>query len=494
MAKFKIENSGYFLAIVVVIYVIVAWNSSGYHHWDEHFQIIEFAGFKAGKVQASELAWEYKAQIRSALQPSLCFLLFKGMYAIGIESPYLMAFLLRLISAGLAIWVINRFVESQRLLLPENLFPYFIFLSYFLWFLPYINVRFSSESWSGLCFLMSLTLVFKCADQPKLTRLLLLGAALGLSILFRFQSALLVSGVLIWLMVVGRFSYRNILLIFGCILMVLLLGIGVDSWFYGSASFTLYNYFEANILQDIASSFGTEPWYQYLIYIFKAPGIFGFFIILSLLILILKNPGHVCLWALFPFLLVHALIPHKELRFLFPLANLVPLFLILGYQYLRALFPKKYTLVLPAGLAIIFCYNLCGLIVISSRGAGLAKVALTAYIYQHYGKQQVQLMYPEGVNPYQDISPQNTFYRHTSVSLIALQDLDKFKGPGGKNEQGKVLLLIPAKSIDEPALGRLMEREHLHFRYQTLAPFVQQLIRFYDTTLNDTNLILYESE
>ncbi|SHF48450.1 glycosyltransferase family protein [Pedobacter caeni] len=494
MTKFKIENSGYFLVIVVIVYMIVAWNSTGYHHWDEHFQIIEFAGFKAGKVQVSELAWEYNAQIRSALQPSLCFLLFKGMYAIGIESPYLIAFLLRLISAGCAIWVINRFVETQRPFLSKNLFPYFIFLSYFLWFLPYINVRFSSESWSGLCFLMSLTQVFKVSDQRTLNWLLFLGAALGLSILFRFQSALLVFGVLIWLIVVARLNYREMLVLFGCILVVLLLGIGVDSWFYGSPSFTLYNYFEANILQDIASSFGTAPWYQYFIYIFKAPGIFGLFIILSLLIIVLKNPRHICLWALFPFLLVHAVIPHKELRFLFPLANLVPLFVVLGYQYVSTSLPKSNALALAVGLFVIFCYNLCGLVAISCRGAGLAKVELTAYIYRHYGKQEVQLIYPEGANPYQDITPQNTFYRHGSVSLLALRNLDDLKGLERKKQQGKVLLVIPAENINKPALGRLLEREHMHFRYQTFRPFVQQILRFYDQTLNEANLILYESE
>ena len=42
------------IALAIVIYGITAWNSHGYYHADEHYQIIEFAGEKLGTHDAHE--------------------------------------------------------------------------------------------------------------------------------------------------------------------------------------------------------------------------------------------------------------------------------------------------------------------------------------------------------------------------------------------------------------------------------------------------------
>jgi len=71
-----------------IVYGITAYQSSGYYHADEHYQIIEFAGSKLGTHTSDELAWEYKAAIRPALQPTICYLVFSILHFFHIDDPY----------------------------------------------------------------------------------------------------------------------------------------------------------------------------------------------------------------------------------------------------------------------------------------------------------------------------------------------------------------------------------------------------------------------
>lgn len=48
-------------AIAFVIYSITAMNSSGYYHFDEHYQIIEFVDLKMDINTTEYLPWEYNS-------------------------------------------------------------------------------------------------------------------------------------------------------------------------------------------------------------------------------------------------------------------------------------------------------------------------------------------------------------------------------------------------------------------------------------------------
>jgi phosphatidylinositol glycan class B len=45
--------------LIPAIYLLTALNSAGYHHPDEHYQIIEFAGLKGDWAAASILQSEF---------------------------------------------------------------------------------------------------------------------------------------------------------------------------------------------------------------------------------------------------------------------------------------------------------------------------------------------------------------------------------------------------------------------------------------------------
>src|SRR4030081_2873895 len=91
------------LIIAIVVYLVTAFYSEGYHHPDEHYQIIEFANYKLGKQSAAGLPWEFQAGIRSAIQPTLCYLLFRLFNSMGMTNPYELATVLRMLTALLSL-------------------------------------------------------------------------------------------------------------------------------------------------------------------------------------------------------------------------------------------------------------------------------------------------------------------------------------------------------------------------------------------------------
>ncbi len=154
----------------------------------------------------------------------------------------------------------------------------------------------------------------------------------------------------------------------------MLLGILLDFWLYGEFTLSAWNYFNVNLVEDVASGYGTEAWWNYFYSIFR----FGFFpigipVILAFLVLIVKKPRNIFVWTILPFFVVHSIIAHKELRFLFPVVNLVPIVLILAYQALKW-DPRKWRkpgrIAIHAIAWILVAINCIGTVTVSLKPAG----------------------------------------------------------------------------------------------------------------------------
>ncbi len=70
----KKEKTIYILCIITL--VLTSIFSLGYHHFDEHFQILEFAGSKLDLTTPNNLPWEYDYQMRPAIQPAIAVCLY----------------------------------------------------------------------------------------------------------------------------------------------------------------------------------------------------------------------------------------------------------------------------------------------------------------------------------------------------------------------------------------------------------------------------------
>lgn len=92
--------------IALSVYSITAFNSHGFYHADEHYQLIEFAGLKLGTNLPADLCWEFKAQIRSALQIAICAGVFKSLNYLSITDCYAQAAALRFLTVFLSLFII----------------------------------------------------------------------------------------------------------------------------------------------------------------------------------------------------------------------------------------------------------------------------------------------------------------------------------------------------------------------------------------------------
>ena len=189
------------LSLAVVVYIITAINSKGYYHADEQYQIIEFAGIKLGTHTPHDLAWEYTSSIRSATMPTICYGLFSVFNLLHLTDPYTQTALLRIVMALLSLLAIHLFVRSSSSSILPPYRTVYLLLSFFLWFIPFLNVRFSSESLSGISFLLAIAL-FQFQKEKKY-QFIFVGALLGFSFLCRFQSGFLSLGFLAWMVLIN---------------------------------------------------------------------------------------------------------------------------------------------------------------------------------------------------------------------------------------------------------------------------------------------------
>ena len=155
----KILSDKIILVTAFLWYSLTAFYSVGYIHADEHYQIIEFAGIKEGTHESTDLAWEFHSKVRPSFQPLLCFIIFKVCWFFKVTDPYTKTFVLRLFTGILAVLSIYYFTHSNKHLIKSENWKAFLIISFFTWFIPFINVRFSSETWSGLMLLLTFAII-----------------------------------------------------------------------------------------------------------------------------------------------------------------------------------------------------------------------------------------------------------------------------------------------------------------------------------------------
>ncbi len=366
----------YALVVAAAVYAITSWFSTGYHSADEHFQIVAFAQAKLGELPIHHLPWEYATGIRSSLQPWIAVAVFKTADVLGIHDPFSRTFFLRFLTAALALVAIAGFIRVILPTVAENARKPFILLSYFLWFLPFLHVRFSSEGWSGIFLLLSISAIL--SSEKSRSWALRAGLFAGSAILCRPPVGLIVISLIAWLVFVRKENIRAMFIVCLGIFVVLVLGALMDTAFYGQWTSSTWKYLHMGFAGDPDHRFDELPWYYYPPWIIKygIPPI-GALILLAFTALCIKRPRHWAVWCVVPFVLIHSLIPHKELRFLYPLADLVPLILVLGLAELVPVLRAKWILsLLRIGAVALVVLNVIGLLVLMTSPAGEGRVTL----------------------------------------------------------------------------------------------------------------------
>jgi len=307
----------------LLVFIATAYFSVGHYHSDEFFQILEFAQFKLGQTSAADLPWEFHEKMRPTIQPWIAVVAIKALHFINISNPFTITLLLRIISAIFFWFVICKLNE----VICKKYFPdikwtiFYYTISLFLWFVPFLSVRFSSENYSAAFLLLGLYFVIK--DNIARKDFLLTGLFLGLSVLFRYQLGISVLGIFLWIMIRSKtpFSiYAYSLISFA---LTISLGFYLDYLFYNEFVLAPINYLNFNLIQGRAEEFGTSPWWYYISYfLIAAIPPLSIVLLASFLNGLVKLKDNVFIWGILPFLLVHFFIGHKEIRFLFPILYL----------------------------------------------------------------------------------------------------------------------------------------------------------------------------
>ncbi len=313
------------MALGLLLVVVAACRSEGFLNADEHFQVLEFAGWKLGRTPTSALPWEYHERMRPWLQPGLYTLGARGLGTLGVEDPFAWALAFRLFS-GLVAWLglvgLSRCAErwfpdaGQRRLAIRALV--------LLYFVPFVAVRTSAESLSTSCFVLALCLVVLRGEMVGAGAALVVGVLLGLSFGLRYAAGVMVASLLAWMALVARVPARRMATLAFGLAGALALGAAVDRWGYGEWTLAPWNYVAANFGRDVAASrFGAEPWYGYAILLARGPfGPINLVLAAAAVVAWVRHPRHVLTWSTAPLALVHCAIAHKETRFLIPVAML----------------------------------------------------------------------------------------------------------------------------------------------------------------------------
>ncbi|MFN8321997.1 MAG: hypothetical protein U0T74_05015 [Chitinophagales bacterium] len=413
-------------AIGAMVFFIAALFSSGYHHFDEHFQILEFTSLKLHIAKENDMPWEYAAKMRSALQPLFVITFYKLLSIVGPVNPFILSTFLRLLSAALAFYCTYQLIQCfgqslsekyrSRLLLP---------LSFFLWFGVYNAVRFSSENWSAMLLILSLCLLTGSTIKGYKTYLYA-GLLLGGAFLLRFQTGFMILGLAIWLLFIRKERIGSLFLTAATIFAVVAAGVLIDKWFYGVWTLSCWNYFDQNILQNKVSGFGVYPWWWYLSETFlNTIPPFSLVYLLGLLIFFVLHPRHLFTFILIPFLLVHFYIGHKEIRFLFPVIYFLPLCIAFTIRAVN----QKWSVPLLGQRAFKFflpgfwLVNFVMLLVVMFKPAD-SYIDLYETIYNRYTAPTK--LYGLNENPYHRVLDIH-FYKRASLSLNLINNTSEIQ-------------------------------------------------------------------
>ena len=321
------------MALGLLLILVAAIRSEGFFAADEHFQVLEFAGAKLGRTPWSALPWEYQYRMRPWLQPALYTLGARGLAALGVEDPFAWALAFRLVSGltawlglvGLALCCGRWFAAAaeRRLAIRALVLTYFV---------PFLSVRTSAESSSTSCIVLALCLIVLRGNAAGPGVDLLAGALLGLACGLRYPAAVVVASILAWMTSFGRAPARRLGWVLLGIVSVLALAVAVDRWGYGQWTLAVWNYARRNFGEDRAAlEFGALPWYGYLFVLSRGPfGPLNLLLAGVCVVAWVRHPRHLLTWTTAPLALVQCAIAHKEVRFLFPIAMLSPLLLVLA--------------------------------------------------------------------------------------------------------------------------------------------------------------------
>ena len=375
--------------LAALVCTIAAWFGVGFQSEDEFYQVISVAQHLRGLASAEDQLMDFHAHWRSMLMPVIAAGVLEAGERLGLTDPFALAFILRLLTAALAIIVLRDLARvAKQSLRPEN-HQALDALNWFLWFVPILLMRFTGEAWSALLFARGLTLLLD--EKPRSAWAI--GAWWGAVVIIRPAVAVLPLSAWVWALLVKKEERARLTRMVGGGVIAIVACTALDSLCYGAPTVPLWNYLHAALTGQENGRFMSLPWHQHGLFLIKYATIpVGMLLLAALVVLLALNRKHVLVWLLLPFLIAHSVVPVKEPRFLFPLAALMPWLLVAAWDALcqRWPVPKQRTL----WLRLLFPFaavNLLALLVAMLTPAGNGRIRLAEAMRARFGDEPVHI-------------------------------------------------------------------------------------------------------
>ncbi len=369
-----------YVLIAVILYLLATYLHVGYVHADEYYQVFQFAAAKIG-LHVLSMPWEYSDAMRSTLLPTVVVIIYKIYALFSNPDPFVMGFIMRFVAAVISLSSIIIMLQVFLPTLNNDLSKrYLCLLSLFTLVGVYYNIHYCSENISGSFFLIGFSILFTDFKSPIL-KYALAGLLFALAFTTRFQVGFLIFGILAWLVCIKRLGHRSlIILLLSLIIGIVLFNIVLDYWYYGHWTITAWNYFKQNIVLNKVNSYKSEPWF-YFLYMGASIVPFGLLYIIAIIVLFVYKPRHPLTWTLLPFILIHSIIGHKEIRFMVPIINFMPLCLMYAVEIAEAKFGIK-PLAWQKTIKVLWWINCISLVVMAIPPT--TELPVYRYIYKNY--------------------------------------------------------------------------------------------------------------
>lgn len=344
------KNRAKWIWLAAAAPAVIALVQLGRLHPDEVYQVLEPAYWRAYGYGVLAWEWSPNAGIRNWAIPGLFGWLLSLCKAAGLHDPRAYRAVLEVPQYLLHAWAMfaaYRYLE--RRCPPGLAFPAFLAVAFYGLVLAF-GGRTMSESFSTDFLLVAV----EAFDRPpgKSRPAILGGAALGLAVVSRYPSAVLVLAALAWLLL--RRRWRALL---GAVAAgaVVALALGALDWAtWGRPFHSLLAYLDFNVLSgQAAARFGSEPgWFYLPVLASQLPA----WIWLALPLAVSK-PGDrlgLPLFTSLAYLVALSLTAHKEARFLYPALVLLTLYAAPGLSRLLEILARRWRRaeVLGTGLAL----------------------------------------------------------------------------------------------------------------------------------------------
>ena len=409
MLKINIENRYYYLLLIsFFLHIVASYFNVGFYKLDEHFAILEPVNFKLN--QKATLDWDFFIHYdRSWFIPSIYYCITKILIFLKINNPFYWAFAFRLFASLLG-WLalICLFYLGLNFLKNKISKNILIYSLTFLWFIPFLHSRTSSENIGSSLIVIGITLFLYLKKSRYLYFYFYLsGLILGFAFLTRYLLGVSILGFGLWALLINRNKFIELIITFLGIISSLFIGVLIDFWGYGIIQFTPLNYYLFNGIDLLINDF--------------LPPI-SLLILFSILIFWIKSLKHFITWTTLPSFVFLCTVPHKELRYIFPILLFSPIYLSFTYFFLKNFF-KKYIQYFILNFFIKFFFYFFVILNIIALLIFLfipANNDVKFYDFLYSNPNEITKIYTLDDIPYRQTTLMSTFYTNDSIEFTRM--------------------------------------------------------------------------